>query len=65
MALNRLVGGVDVQKKDVIGNEIVGFGVSDFNFSPLRFFFLSELKSWMCNRVGYVCENCLEDRWKW
>jgi hypothetical protein len=45
MALNRLVGGVDVQKKDVIGNEIVGFGVSDFNFSPLRFFFLSELKS--------------------
>ncbi len=51
MALNRLLGGVvGVQKKDVIANEIVAFGVSDFSPKVI----LIELKSWMCNRVGYI-----------
>jgi hypothetical protein len=32
-------GGVGVQKKDVIANEIVGFGVSDlYFFPPLSYF---------------------------
>jgi hypothetical protein len=30
-------GGVGVQKKDVIANEIVGFGVSEFFFPPKLF----------------------------